>query len=331
MDDVVAARTATRDDDISLFGEENESATRARGHRPIPSRDSPEPDQDEMGRHSDDLCNGQFSDTHADSDEEERLPRPNKRKRSSSSHAGPARKKQKDCLQQSSTRQQRAGSRSHRHSLKLPSFGHGSKVAAGSDAEGRLPTGAISVPQAIDVEIPSDSLSFSRPSGDKLPVLSEITFRPHSHEHCSFTAVVRTDRDGGEFSFGQLTRLIEDIGHVGKIDGMTVKPLSQGVFLLTGFSQHTSSRPLRNRQTMWTTPEASRICRDVASVRTKHGRGALVGSTASKKMEQLRSGDCGGPIDGDHNSGGDDDRDTSEAEQGHSRVRNHGAWLALDE
>jgi hypothetical protein len=58
-------------------------------------------------------------------------------------------------------------------------------------------------------------------------MLTEVAFRPHPPYDCSFTTVIQDDRDGPEFSFGQLARLIENIGHVGKIDDLTIKPLMQ--------------------------------------------------------------------------------------------------------
>jgi hypothetical protein len=56
-------------------------------------------------------------------------------------------------------------------------------------------------------------------------MLTEVTFRPHSRQYCSFAAAIRADHDRPEFFFCQLARLIEDIGHVRKIDDFTVKAL----------------------------------------------------------------------------------------------------------
>jgi hypothetical protein len=83
----------------------------------------------------------------------------------------------------------------------------GSRVAAGSSAEGRLPSPAPS----------------GGSSGDILLTLIEVTFRPHSPHCCSFTAVIRDGRGGRGVSFGQLARLIKSIGHIGKIDDFTNK------------------------------------------------------------------------------------------------------------
>ena len=68
-------------------------------------------------------------------------------------------------------------------------------------------------------------------------MLTEITFRPHSLHECSFTAVIRADHGGLEFSFSQVAKLIENIGYVGKIDDFTIEPLMQNSFLLVGFSR----------------------------------------------------------------------------------------------
>lgn len=122
VDDAVAALTTKRNNEACLSREEDERVLRARRRRPLSSRHtSLELGQGEIGCHSDDGHDGELSDTHyTESDEEKRRPRPAKRKRSSLPHAGPMRKKQKDHLQQRSTRQPRPGSRSHRHSLKSP-------------------------------------------------------------------------------------------------------------------------------------------------------------------------------------------------------------------
>lgn len=59
-----------------------------------------------------------------------------------------------------------------------------------------------------------------------LPTLIEVTFRPHSPHCCSFTAVIR---DGGAergVSFGQVGRLIANIGHVGNIGAVDAGPLA---------------------------------------------------------------------------------------------------------
>jgi hypothetical protein len=122
--------------------------------------------------------------------------------------------------------------------------------------EGRLPSPAPSAPQTLDTEMPSDCSNLGGSSSDFLPTLTEVTFRPHSQHCCSFTAVVRDGCDGRGVSFSQLARLIVSIGHVGKIDDFTIKPLQQYSFLLTGFSRHISSRLSSSGTTLSTAAEA---------------------------------------------------------------------------
>jgi hypothetical protein len=90
---------------------EDEGTKPPRRQRPLPSHDSsPEPGQDARGSHGNGCRHDELSSTHAESDEEERWPRPTKRKRPSLSNAGLAQKKRKHHLQQRSTRERRARS-----------------------------------------------------------------------------------------------------------------------------------------------------------------------------------------------------------------------------
>jgi hypothetical protein len=77
----------------------------------------------------------------------------------------------------------------------------------------------------MDTEMPSDCCNLGRSFGDTLPTLIKVTFHLHPPHYCSFAVVIRDDRDGLEFSFGQLARIIENIGHTGKIDDFTIKPI----------------------------------------------------------------------------------------------------------
>ena len=141
------------------------------------------------------------------------------------------------------TRQQRPRSKPNRRSLKSHSpLVQGSRVAVVSNAEDRLPSPAPSVPQIMDTEMPSDCCNLGPSSSDILPTLTEVKYRPHFTRCCSLTAVVREGCGGQGVSFSQLAQLIESIGHVRKIDDFTIKPLQQHLFLLTGFSRHTSTR-----------------------------------------------------------------------------------------
>ena len=105
-----------------------------------------------------------------------------------------------------------------------------------------------------------------------LPTLTKITFRPHSTHYFSFTAVVHEGCDGGGVSFGQLAKLIESIGHIGKIDDFTIKPLQQHSFLLTGFSWHTSSQLSSSGTIQPTTAKADPILYNAPSTILQHGR-----------------------------------------------------------
>ncbi|KAI9764658.1 MAG: hypothetical protein M1840_008155 [Geoglossum simile] len=122
--------------------------------------------------------------------------------------------------------------------------------------------------------MPFDCCNLGGSSRDILPTLIKVTFRPHPPYYCSFAAVIRDnrdDRDGLEFSFRQLVRLIGNIGHAGMIDDFTIKPIQQHLFPLTGFSQHTSSRPSFSGRTVRTAIEAGRIHGDATHTRL-HGR-----------------------------------------------------------
>ena len=141
---------------------------------------SPEPSQDNLGSHG--CSDDEFSNT-PKSDEDDGRPRvaKRKRKRPSSPNNGPMHKKRKHHLEQRSTRQHRPHCKPYRRSLKSHSpLVQGSRVAAVSSAEGRLPSPAPSAPQTMDTETP---LNYSNPGGsfsDFLPTLTEVTFRPHS-------------------------------------------------------------------------------------------------------------------------------------------------------
>ncbi|KAG4440623.1 hypothetical protein IFR05_003882, partial [Cadophora sp. M221] len=203
---------------------------------------SPEPNHNKAGSRSDYDSDGELNSTDSAEDDEKK-PRPAKRKRPSSSHDGPTRKKRRRLLQQSSSRQRRPLSKPHRQYPKSHSpLAQSSIVATSSSANGRLPSPAPSMSQSIDITMPLDDSSLGRSSRATPPTLTEITFRPHSAHCYSFTAVVRDGCDGRGVSLGQVVRLIASIGHVGKINDFTIKPVEQHSYLLSGFSWHTSSR-----------------------------------------------------------------------------------------
>ncbi|KAH0535945.1 hypothetical protein FGG08_007156 [Glutinoglossum americanum] len=264
----------------------------------LPSCDPlPMSSHDDAGSCSDGDSDNDLNDNKADLEDDDEEPCPMKRKRPSSSHDGPMQKKRKCHPKQS--------------------------------AEGRLPSPAPSALQTMDTEMPSDCSNLGGSSSDILPTLTEVTFRPHSQHYCSFTAVVRDSCDGG-VSFSQLTRLIESIGYVGKIDDFTIKPFQQHSFLLTGFSRHTSSRPLFGRATVVTAAEVSRIHRDTTRTRPQDGRAVDAGALPSEGSEPSSSYDDDGLSDSDPDLSSGDDGCSSKEKQG-SSTRMNIPWEAVDE
>jgi hypothetical protein len=70
--------------------------------------------------------------------------------------------------------------------------------------------------------VPPDYGNLDQSSRAVLPTLAEATFRLYSVDYCSFIAVIYAEQG---VSFGQLSRLIASIGHVGKINDFTIKPM----------------------------------------------------------------------------------------------------------
>jgi hypothetical protein len=244
----------------------------ANGQQSLPNLDpSPELSHKEAG-----------SRNHCDSDDElnstdlaeddEKKPRPAKRKQPSPSHDGLTRKKCRRRLQQSSSGQ--------RKSL------------------------------------------FDRLSGAALPMLTEIIFRPHSPHCYSFTAVIRDSCAERGVSFSQVVQLIATIGHVGKIDDFTIKPMEQYSFLLTGFSRHTSSQ---------SSPGGGTIYRNTTRTQPQEGRVVDAGALASRRSKPSISDDNGGLSDSDSESSSDDNGYSSGDEQGRSSTIKHSRWDEIDE
>ncbi|KAF8847684.1 hypothetical protein BDZ45DRAFT_754641 [Acephala macrosclerotiorum] len=285
----------------------------------------PKSSHDEAGDRSDGDRDNDLDYNKADPEDDEE-PRLMKRKRPSSSHDGPMQKKRKRHPKQKSTGQHRPHSKLHRRSSKSHSPpNQASRVTAVSSAESRLPSPALSAPQAMDTEMPSDCSNLSGSSSDILPTLTEVTFRPHSTRCCSFTAVVQDGCDGRGVSFSQLTQLIESIGHVGEIDDFTIKPIEQHSFLLTGFSRHTSSR-------LSSAVEADRVHGDTTRSRPQHGRTVdAVEPVAPRGSESLSSDHDGGLSDSDPDLSSDDDGCSSEDEQRRSSTRKNIPWDPIDE
>jgi hypothetical protein len=195
---------------------------------------------------------------------------------------------------------------------------HDPRATADLGTKHRLPSPTSSVFQAIDTETSSDCSEIDGSSRDILPTLTEITFRPQSSHICSFTAVVQDVRDGRGVSFSQLARLIESIGHVGKIDDFTIKPLQQQSFLVTGFSRSASPRLSSSRTTLSTAIEAHPIHDDATRARLQHGIArkavALQGITGA-------SSDDSGLSDSDPGPNSDNDRCSNRGKQDRSSTR----------
>ena len=292
-----------------------------RAQRLLPNRDSSPAtshDEAECNSHSGDERNK----TEPDKDGEE--PHPMKRKRPASSQDGPMHKKPKPRLQQRSKPRGRSP-KSH------SPFDQGSTVTPVSGTKGRLPSPPLSALHAVDTDMSPDCCNFDRLSSVALPTLTEVTFRPHSPHCCSFTAVIRDGCAERGVSFSQVVRLIASIGHVGKIDDFTIRPVKQQSFLLTGFSRHTSSRPSFGSATLSTAEKAGRDHVDAMRTRPQEGRAVDVGALASRKSKPSISDDDGGLSNGDSESSSEDDGCSSEDDQGRSSMSKHSRWSDLDE
>jgi hypothetical protein len=100
--------------------------------------------------------------------------------------------------------QSRPRSKSYRPRPKSHSLlNQGSRVAAVSNPEVRLPSPAPSAPRVMDIKMSSDYCNLGGSSRDILPTLLEVTFRPQSPHYYSFTAVIRGGCDGRGVSFSQ--------------------------------------------------------------------------------------------------------------------------------
>ncbi|KAH6714491.1 hypothetical protein BKA61DRAFT_673810 [Leptodontidium sp. MPI-SDFR-AT-0119] len=212
---------------------------------------------------------------------------------------------------------------------KKPKHSYSSRVTATSNTEVRLPSPAPSALHATDTNMSSYCYNLGRLSSDILLTLTDVTFHPHSSHYYSFTVVVRDACDGRGVSFSQVARLIEGIGHVGKIDDFTIKPMEQHLFLLTGFSRHTSSQPSSGGGTVSTT-EVGRIHGNTTRTRPQDGRAVDAGALASRSEPSI-SDDDGRLSDSDPESSSDDDGCSSGDEQGRLNTSKHSRWNPIDE
>ncbi|PMD12283.1 hypothetical protein NA56DRAFT_500197 [Hyaloscypha hepaticicola] len=179
------------------------------------------------------------------------------------------------------------------------------------------------------MEILSDCYNLGRLSSDTLPTLTEVTFRPHSIRCCSFIAVVRDGCDGRGVSFSQLAQLIESVGHVGKIDDFTIKPIEQHSFLLAGFSQYTSSR-LPSGTILSPTVEANCVFDNTPSTTLQYSKAVDAGALLLEESEPSSSDDESGLSNSDPDLSSDDDAYSREKMQG-SSTRINIPWEPLDE
>ncbi|KAH6662058.1 hypothetical protein B0J14DRAFT_571244 [Halenospora varia] len=114
---------------------------------------SPETSHNEAGSRSGGDSDDELNSTDSVEDDEKK-PRPAKRKQLSSSHDGLTRKKRRRPLQESSSRQRRPLFKPYRQYLKSHSpLDQCSRVATSSSAKGRLPSSAPSMPQSIDTKM----------------------------------------------------------------------------------------------------------------------------------------------------------------------------------
>jgi hypothetical protein len=320
----------------------------AKRHRILsPSSPSLEPSQEQATSNSDNCSDDEPSTTEAESDESDRRRCPTKRKRPSSSYVGPTQRKRGQHFQLGST-QQRRNCSPQRHRWKP--HNHGSRVALACNVNSQLPSPPRS---SLDCGTLSESSKHTQ------PLLTEVTFRPHSPNCLYFSAFIQDDRDEPELSFGQLSKLIECVGHAGNIEDLTIKPLRQHSFLVTGFSRLTSSRPSQSGKTVRSTTNACLVPLGARRTRLDKGSSASaflsqqqetssrivdygfgdgssedeLGRSDTRKYSQWStssSSDIDNFSDGDLNTGSDGDAYSSEDNVGRSDDRKHSKWSPLD-
>ena len=116
--------------------------------------------------------------------DDEKTQRRAKRKQLLSSHDSSMRKRCRHPLQESSYPERRPLSKPRRQYLKSHyTLDQCSKVAISLNAKDRLPSPAPSIPPSISTEMSPGNSNLSPVSKATPPMLTEITFRPHS-AHC---------------------------------------------------------------------------------------------------------------------------------------------------
>jgi hypothetical protein len=300
----IVALISEMGDEPHLSANGIKGASLAKRQRILPSRDPPlEPSQAQAGSHRDSCSDGELSSTEAESDENDWSSCPTKRKWSSSFHAGLTQGKRKH-HQQGSTQRQRWRPHSP--------FNHGSRVAPACSGNSQVLSPPRSALGAMDTEMSSDRGTLSESPKHIQPLLTEVTFRLHSPTCYSFSAFIQDDRDEPEFSFGQFSKIIECVGHAGNIEDLTIKPLKQHSFLVTGFSRHTSSRPSQSGRTVGSTTFACRV--PLVARHTRLDKGRSASAFPSQRRETSSS------------VGSDDDACSSEDELGRLDTRKYSQW-----
>jgi hypothetical protein len=120
--------------------------------------------------------------------------------------------------------------------------------------------------------------------------------------------VIRDGCDGRGVSFGQIVGLIVSIGHIGKIDDFTIKPMEQHSFLVTGFSRHTSSSLSSDITTVLSATEAGRTHKGATRTRPQPGKAIPAQALVLQGSEPSCSDNDGGFSDSDPDFSSDDDR-----------------------
>ncbi|KFY78272.1 hypothetical protein V499_02527 [Pseudogymnoascus sp. VKM F-103] len=335
-------------DEIHLAASVIRRTSLAKRHRVLlPRSPSLESSQEQATSNSDNCSDDELSTTEAESDERDRRRCPTKRKRPSSSYVGPSQRKRGQHLQLGSTQQGRNCS-PQRHRWKP--HNHGSRVALACNGSSQLPSPPRS---SLDCGALSESSRHTR------PLLTEVTFRPHSPDYYSFSAFIQDDRDEPEFTFGQFSKLIECVGYAGNTKDLTIKQLKQHLFLVTGFSRRTSSRPSQSGRTVRSTTNACLVPLSARRTRADKGRSAStfpsqrreasshivdysfgdgssedeLGRSDTRKYSQWSASsrsDVDGFGDGDLNTGSDGDAYSSEDNVGRSVDRKYSEWSPLD-
>jgi hypothetical protein len=141
--------------------------------------------------------------------------------------------------------------------------------------------------------------------------------------------MVQDDHDGRGISFSQLTQLIESIGHVGRINDFTIKPIKQHSFLLTGFSRHTLSL-LSSGTILSPTVEVNYVFDNAPLTTLQYSKAAGAGALLSKESEPSSNNDESGLSNSDPDLSSNDDACSSKKKQG-SSIRMNIPWDPVDE